>query len=77
MWAGSRTVDEKLVEVTCDRACECGHFLGLFVRMTTATMMAMTMRMRMQMKKQIHRFFRAARAESTALSVCWTLHDPG
>ena len=41
----------------------------LFFRTTIATMMAMTiMRMR-KMKKQIHRFLRAARAESTALFV--------
>jgi len=37
---------------------------------TTPTIMATTMRMIRMMKKQIHRFFLAARAESTAFSVC-------
>ncbi len=33
----------------------------------------MIIRMMRVMKKQIHRFLRAARAETTALSVCCTL----
>lgn len=41
----------------------------LFCRTTTATTMAMMMRITMQRMKQIQRFLRADRAESTAFEV--------
>jgi hypothetical protein len=53
-----------------------GFLLLLVLTTWTATTTATMMRMMRMMKKHIHRFFLAARAESTAFSVCWRLkHD--
>lgn len=52
-----------------------GYYFLLLLVITTATTIPIMIKMMRQMMKQIQRFLRAARAESTAFSVCWTLRN--
>lgn len=62
-------------KVETDRRRVDGYFLLLLVTTTPATIAATITSKRMKRPKQIHRFLRAARADTTALSVCSTLRD--